>query len=165
MNRTSKSSQLQIRVSPHQKAAIARYARKADMGISEWVLSKALPCQQRVFGDLLGQLKNAPDPKYVLAEIHDLLNAAVGDEFDRMVVNPPPVGLSHYLANYIAAMVEYAAVQKGRRAPSWTADIASLEHPVFGSDLNSLRLYLLTHSPPPFRRRNIFIDSTIGQRV
>jgi hypothetical protein len=36
---------------------------------------------------------------------------------------------------------------------------------VFGSDLQNLRLYLLTHSPPPFRRRNIFIDSTLGDRV
>jgi hypothetical protein len=36
---------------------------------------------------------------------------------------------------------------------------------VFGSTLVSLRLYLLTHSPPPFRRRNIFIDATVGSSV
>jgi hypothetical protein len=29
----------------------------------------------------------------------------------------------------------------------------------------SLRLYLLTHSPAPFRRRNIFIDASVGSRV
>ncbi len=165
MNRKNKSSQLQIRVSPKEKAAIARYAHKANMGISEWVLNKALPSQQQAFGDLLGQLKSAPDPKYVLAEIHDLLNVAAGDEFDLMTANPPSVSLSPYLANYVAAMVEYAAAQKERKAPSWTSEVPSLEHPVFGSDLESLRLYLLTHSPPPFRRRNIFVDSTIGQRV
>lgn len=165
MNKANKSSQLQIRVSPRQKAAIARYAHKANMGISEWVLNKALPSQQRAFEDLLESLKSAEDAKYVLAEVHDLLNAAAGDEFDLMTANPPPVSLSPYWANYIAAMVEYAAAQKGRKAPSWTPKIPPLKHPVFGSDLTSLRLYLLTHSPPPFRRRNIFVDSTIGQRV
>jgi hypothetical protein len=36
---------------------------------------------------------------------------------------------------------------------------------VFCSSLQSLRMHLLTHSPPPFRRRNIFIDSSLGQRV
>ena len=40
-----------------------------------------------------------------------------------------------------------------------------LAEPVFGSDLMSLRLYLLTHSPAPFRRRNIFIDASVGFRV
>ena len=45
------------------------------------------------------------------------------------------------------------------------ARIAPLASPVFGSKLESLRLYLLTHSPPPFRRRNIFIDASIGARV
>jgi len=29
----------------------------------------------------------------------------------------------------------------------------------------SLRLYLLTHSPAAFRRRNIFIDATVGAQV
>ena len=31
--------------------------------------------------------------------------------------------------------------------------------------LLSLRLHLLTHSPPPFRLRNIFIDSSVGTRM
>ena len=135
------------------------------MGISEWVLSKALPSQQGAFQDLLGQLKNSSNPKYVLADIHDLLTAATGNEFELMVNQPPQGTLPPYLANYIAAMVEYAAAKKGKSAPAWTREIPHLEQPVFGSDLKSLRLHLLTHSPPPFRRRNIFIDSTLGERV
>ncbi|MDO8580740.1 MAG: hypothetical protein Q7S13_04600, partial [Candidatus Omnitrophota bacterium] len=90
---------------------------------------------------------------------------AAADEFELAVAQPPVVSLSPYLANYIAAMVEYTAVKKGRRAPAWTRDIPPLEQPVFGSDLGSLKLHLLTHSPPPFRRRNLFVDSTVGQRV
>jgi len=49
--------------------------------------------------------------------------------------------------------------------PAWTRAIAPLTDPMFGSALSSLRLYLLTHSPAPFRRRNIFIDSSVGSRV
>ncbi len=161
----NKTLQLQIRVARQEKAAIIRGARKADMGISQWVLSKVLPGAQQEFQGLLGQLKSNPNPGYVLAEIHDLLHAAGGDEFELMVAQPPPASLSAHYLNYIAAMVEYAASQKGKSAPSWTAEIPPLQQPAFGSDLESLRLYLLTHSPPPFRRRNIFIDSTIGQRV
>jgi hypothetical protein len=40
-----------------------------------------------------------------------------------------------------------------------------LPQPVFGSELKALRLHLLTNSPPAFRRRNIFIDATLGDRV
>ena len=35
----------------------------------------------------------------------------------------------------------------------------------FASELKSLRLHLLTKSPAPFRRRNLFVDSTLGDRV
>lgn len=165
MEKKNKILQLQIRVSPREKAAITGRAHKASMGISEWVLSKVLPAPQLVFQRLLKQLEETSAPKYVLAEIHDLFHAASADEFEMMVAQPPQVSHSSYLANYVAAMVECAASQKGNLTPSWTRDIPGLAEPVFGSDLESLRLYLLTHSPPPFRCRNIFIDSTIGQRV
>jgi hypothetical protein len=36
---------------------------------------------------------------------------------------------------------------------------------VFGTPIESLRLHLLTASPPAFRRRRIFIDATVGDRV
>lgn len=69
------------------------------------------------------------------------------------------------LANYLAATVEYACAARGIHAPAWTQDIAPLTTPFFGSKLISLRLHLLANSPPPFRRRNIFIDTSIGARV
>jgi hypothetical protein len=40
-----------------------------------------------------------------------------------------------------------------------------LAEPAFGTTLQSLRLYLLTHSPAPFRRRNLFIDASIDDQV
>jgi hypothetical protein len=83
----------------------------------------------------------------------------------RDAIASPPSRLTPYLANYVAAMTEYACAQKGLAPPSWTGATARLAEPVFGSKLMSLRLYLLTHSPAPFRRRNIFIDASVGSRV
>jgi hypothetical protein len=81
------------------------------------------------------------------------------------VAAPPPSGLTPFLINYITAMVERACVQRGIAAPAWTRTVAPLTEPVFGSALESLRLHLLTHSPPPFRFRNIFIDASLGEQV
>jgi hypothetical protein len=62
-------------------------------------------------------------------------------------------------------MVEYAAARKELRPPDWTADVPPVAEPYFGTDLLTLRAHLLTRSPPPFRRRNIFIDASVGDRV
>jgi hypothetical protein len=62
-------------------------------------------------------------------------------------------------------MIELACQRAGIRAPAWTESVRPLPQPVFGAPLESLRLHLLTHAPPPFRRRNIFVDASIGDRV
>lgn len=165
MKRQNKLLQLQIRVSPTEKAAICAAAKHVNMSISEWILTQILPANLRRFQDLVMQLKQNANISYVFAELHDLFHASQPKEFERMVSQPMMVNLTPYLENYLAAMIEYAANQKGIPAPNWVNNIKPLDKPVFGSDLLNLRLYLLTHSPPPFRSRNIFIDSTIGKRV
>ncbi len=62
-------------------------------------------------------------------------------------------------------MTETACNMRGLPLPAWTRRIEALPEPVFGSALPTLRLYLLTHSPAAFRRRNLFIDSSVGARV
>ena len=99
---------------------------------------------------------------YVLAELNDLLTAAAGDQF---VLLPLPAIPDPYLMNYVAAMVELAAHRRSLRPPKWTSEIAPLAKPVFAVPWLSLRAHLLLNSPVPFRRRNIFIDSSIGDRV
>lgn len=103
--------------------------------------------------------------RFVLADIHDLLAKLCPEEFSDVVRLGPDVTLSPFRANYLCGMVEYAAGLQGVRPPSWTADVAPLREPWFGTDLKNLRLHLLTNSPAPFRRRNIFIDSSVGTRV
>lgn len=113
------------------------------------------------FERLAGLLGNEK-PAYVLAELNDLLANATGAQIESLAA---PSIADPYLANYVAAMVEQAAHLKGVRPPSWTAAVAPLARPVFAAPWMALRAHLLLESPVPFRRRNIFIDSSIGDRV
>ena len=165
MDKPAKIAQLQIRVSANEKRAIARAARRAGMDMSSYVLERVLGAHERRSAELMRRLVDERTRRYALAELHDLLASLGADELRRAFAVQPPVGLPPETANYLAAMVEYACAKNGIEAPSWTCAIEPLSTPSFGSQLESLRLYLLAHSPPPFRRRNIFIDTSIGGRV
>jgi uncharacterized protein (DUF1778 family) len=164
MSTAAKSAQLQLRVSPSEKAAIRRAARRAGLDMSAYVLARVLPAPARRFQDLAAGCADPQSARFALAELNTWLASLVASELLEAVMSPPPA-LTPYIANYIAAMVEHACAKHGVAPPSWTRAIAPLAEPAFGSTLLSLRLYLLTHSPPPFRRRNIFIDSSVGTRV
>lgn len=86
-------------------------------------------------------------------------------EYKRAVRHAPEARLAPFEANYLAAMVEQAAAIQGVNPPRWTGAVKGLDTPWFASSLKSLRLLLLTQSPPPFRSRNLFIDSGVGQRI
>jgi uncharacterized protein (DUF1778 family) len=162
---SAKTSQLQLRVSPEEKAAIQRAARRAGMGMSEFVLSRVLSAYEQKVQDLLADLRDEPARRFALAELNDLLARLTTEDLRRAIATAPPAWLSAELSNYWAAMVEHACAARQIQPPAWTLAIAPLDKPMFGSSLESLRLYLLTNSPPAFRRRNIFIDTTIGGRV
>lgn len=120
---------------------------------------------ERRMGELLRKLSDEGSRRFTLAELHDMLYSLGPEELRCAVTAAPPSSLPLEVSNYVAAMVEYACAKSGVEAPSWAGLIEPLVTPVFGSHLESLRLHLLTHSPPPFRRRNIFIDTSIGGRV
>jgi hypothetical protein len=117
------------------------------------------------FQDCVRDCADSASPRLALAELNSLLSGLTAGELRDAVATPPSPELSSFLANYIAAMVEYACARRSVAVPKWTRAIAPLAEPVFGSELQSLRLHLLAHSPPPFRARNIFIDSSLGDRI
>jgi uncharacterized protein (DUF1778 family) len=162
---SAKTSQLQLRVSPEDKAIIERAARRAGMDMSAFVLSRVLPAYEQKVQDLLRALKDDSARSFVLAELNDLLARLTAEELRQAIAAAPPAWLSAELGNYWAAMVEHACAARQIPPPPWTLVIAPLQKPMFGSTLESLRLHLLANSPPAFRRRNIFIDTTIGGRV
>jgi len=67
--------------------------------------------------------------------------------------------------NYVTAMVELAAHRTGVMPPQWADSVKPFVAPVFIDPSLKLRAHLLIASPPPFRRRNIFIDSSLGDRI
>lgn len=165
MRPSPKESQLQIRVTREQKLAIRRAADLAGLDMSEYVLRRVLSIPAQRFQDLTRELAASASPSFALAALHDLLVSLAPMEFREAVAVGPQVHASPYLENYLAAMVETACAQNRAEIPSWVPRITPLPRPVFASDLKALRLHLLTHSPPAFRRRNIFIDATLGNRV
>ena len=162
----SKTQQLQIRVSAEDKARIRVRAANAGMDVSKWVLQQVLPPVEREFQTFSRELVSRPDVRsFTFAELQDWFNRLTGGEFVRAVCYAPEARLPPFEANYLAAIVEHAAAIKGVVPPRWTVTVEPLDAPWFASSLKSLRLHLLTRSPPPFRRRNLFIDSSLEQRV
>ena len=165
MHRPAKLSQLQLRVSAAEKSAIRRAARRAGLDMSAYVLSRVLPAPATAFQEAVMVLSGAAEPSFALAEINSLLSGLTAAELREAVAAAPQATLSPFLANYVAAMIETVCNTRGLPVPAWTRSIEALPAPVFGSALPSLRLYLLSHSPAPFRRRSIFIDSSVGEQV
>lgn len=165
MIQNPRSEQLQIRVSPAEKAAIRRAAEQAGLDMSAYVLRRTLPSAAIRFKECIEACAGPAPASFGLAELNTLLASWTAAELQDATAVPPTTALTPFLSNYIAAMIEQACEQRSVRVPGWVRAIVALAEPVFGSGLQSLRLHLLTHSPPAFRRRNIFIDATVGDRV
>lgn len=161
----AKTQQLQIRVTPRQKALLKRRANAAGLDVSVYVLARALPPEADRFAQLLRSLAFEASPRFSLAELNDFLTACAAALFVEAVAVADLARLSPYIQNYVAAMVEQAAHLKGVVPPEWTRAVEPLEAPHFATMLASLRLYLLRSAPVPFKRRNIFVDASIGNRV
>lgn len=162
---STKSSQLQIRVSAREKRALEALARSAGQNVSAYVLSRALPSARLRFGELARALADERERRFVLAELNDLLSGLAPMELREAVAEADLTGVSAYLQNYLAAMVELASQRLGVAPPGWTRDVVALREPAFATDLPRLRLHLLRSSPVAFKRRNLFVDASIGDRV
>ena len=165
MKSSGRSTQLQIRVTPAEKAEIARAARRAGIGMSEYVLAMALPSQVAQWQEHLRQLVRSGGAKIALAGLSTWLAGLGARELPGAIEAPPPRELAEFHANYVAAMAELSCAARGVDAPAWTRGVPPLARPAFASELASLRLHLLAHSPAPFRRRNLFVDTAVGGQV
>ncbi len=161
----TKTQQLQIRVSPTEKARVKRLARQAGQDVSAYVLSRVFSPSADRFAALLRLLRRDRDRRFALAELNDFLSALAPVQVPDAVAHADLGALSPFLGNYVAAMVEQAAGQKGVEPPEWVRDVAPLDEPHFGADLKRLRMYLLRAAPVAFKRRNIFVDAAVGDRV
>ena len=162
---TAKSDYLQIRVTPAEKAKLKRLARAAGVDLSTYVMTRSLPPAHVRFTELVRALAEPGEERYVLAELNDFLSSAAIFELSEAVEVVDLGRLSPFLANYLAAMVEQASHNTGTTPPSWTRRVHPLDRPHFAVPMKALRLHLLKAAPVPFKRRNIFVDASLGARV
>ncbi len=162
---STKTQQLQIRVSPEQKRAIRRRAERAGQDLSTYVLARVLSDGMNRFAEIVNGLDDGSERRFWLAELNDLLAGLTPVEFGSALEVAELGDLSPYQQNYVAAMVEHAAHQKGIDPPEWTREVEPLEEPHFAVPFASLRPHLLGAAPVAFKRRNLFVDSSIGDRV
>ena len=167
----TKTQHLQIRVSAREKAALKRLAERAGLDLSGYVLGRALPSQQLRLEEILGTLADATDERdvyerrFALAELNDFLTALAPGEFSDAMADADLRAFDPLTANYAAALVEQAADRNQVAPPSWVETIPVLNEPYFAGRMKSLRPHLLREAPVPFKRRNIFVDSALGDRV
>lgn len=161
----ARSAQLQIRVSPAQKAALRRLARRAGVGVSRYVLARALPDTRARFRAILEALRQQSDRRYALAELNDFLSGLPAAELHDATSDADLRGLAPLARNYVAAMVEHAASRTGTAPPSWVRDVEPLDDPYFAVPFPRLRPHLLRAAPVAFKRRNLFVDASVGDRV
>jgi hypothetical protein len=164
MRTPTKTAQLQLRVTRRQKAQIRQRATAAGLNVSEWALGKLLHPEADTFAAIVRRIAASDQPAYAFAELHDFLLALSPSQVATALETLPDVKLTALRANQVAAMVETAGSQKGSALPEWVCRVPPLTEPWFASSLTSLRLHLLTCTPPAFRRRNLFVDSTLGDR-
>lgn len=161
----TKSQQLQVRVTPAEKADLKRLARRAGLDVSSYVLSRVLPPARTRFRKVARALRDGDDHRFALAELNDLLSSLAPTQFADAVADVDLEGVSPLLQNYVAAMVEQSSYQKGEAPPPWVGDVEPLTEPYFAVSFRRLRPHLLRAAPVAFKRRNIFVDSTVGDRV
>ena len=160
-----KDTFLQIRMTSEQKEGIRDAAATANTDMSSWILSKVANSQSKEFLLIVEKLASLKEQSYVYAELHDFLSNCNSSSFSLAVQAIPNLNLSTFQLNYVAAMVEQRAQQLHQTLPDWCRETNRLETPYFGSSLKSLSFYLLLNSLIAFRRRNIFIDSSIDDRI
>ncbi len=153
----AKTSQLQIRVSPDQKAALKRLAADAGLSVSAYVLSVVLPPAQAEFHARVAAFAGTDDRRKTLAELVRFLADLTPDEFPSSVGEPDFTGIPLLSQNLIAACVEQEAHRKQVGVPAWTRHVPPMERPYFEWDLRSLRPHLMRVAPAAFKRRSLYV--------
>jgi len=162
---STKSSQLQIRVSIEEKTRLRALADRAGLDVSRYVLDRVLPAQSDRFNEILRALETDETWRFVLADLNDFLSDLGATEFAAAAASADLRDLSPLVANYVCALVEQAAQRYEVPPPQWTKSVPPMSEPYFAASLQSLRSHLLRASPVPFRRRQLFVDSSLGDRV
>jgi uncharacterized protein (DUF1778 family) len=163
---STRSSQLQVRVSPAQKEALKRLAELSGQTVSAYVLSKALPATTHALDSALHELRAGPGKQRAALTA---LRRAIADlpplEFEERLQSVRVSDLPPLTQNRVAGLVEEVAHQRRVDPPPWVGAIAPLENPHFRWALSSLRPYQLRAGPVSLKRRNVFDPSAVAEDI
>jgi len=160
----TKTSQLQIRVSPDQKESLKRLAAEADQSVSEYVLATVLPSAGLEFEAHIDGLRGTGLSPKALSDLVLYLSDLSVTGFAAATAAPDLSELSVLLQNYVAAAVEQEAGHKGVDPPTWTHAVEPLPEPAFAWRLPSLQPHLMRVTPLAFKRRNVFVAALHDKR-
>ena len=121
---SAKSSQLQVRVTEEEKAALKRLAAAADLSVSAYVLAQALPPRHGDLARLLADLAGAGDrQRAVLEALAAYIAKTKPGEFTDALAKASLEPLSPVVRNQVAAMVEQTAHSLGVDPPEWVEGV------------------------------------------
>lgn len=116
--------------------------------------------------ELSTKLLDGESARLCLAEFVDDFLSADRAERIRLTAEKPQSVADPKINAYMAAAVEHLCFQHGVPVPAWVNEPEYfLPVPWFPLNYQNIRAIVLAESPVPFRRRNIFVDSTVLQRV
>lgn len=154
---STKTSQLQIRISPSQKQMLKRMAAEAGLSLSAYVLSRALPSARRELEVRIEALGDPDDGEAALRELMTYLRGLPDEAYRDAVEAPLPAELPPVRKNLVTAVVEREAGRRHMPPPAWTARVEPLSEPHFAWNLAALRPHLLRVTAPAFKRRRLFV--------
>jgi hypothetical protein len=153
---TGRTSQLQIRVSPEQKAALKRLAAAAGQNVSQYVLSQALPRSGDQLLRVLDELRGEDDCRPALATLARVLAGLGRDDLERSLDSWSVDGMTALTQNRVMALIEDLVASRGIEPPPSAATVAPLPRPHFRWTLDSLRPQQMRATRVVYKRRNLF---------
>lgn len=159
-----KTAQLQIRVSPAQKAMLERLAAAEGLTVSEFVLRKAQPQGASPQDTRRDAVQNGLGLSNSTSHLALALGALNADGSREATVHADSGFLSPLHANCLAAEVERQAARRGVPAPKWTEAVRPMARPWFAWRLRSLRPHLMRIAPPAYKRRGVYLTTADDPR-
>lgn len=129
------------------------------------MMATPLPYSIHSITDAVASIDQGEDPWFAFGcFLHDWWRYAVDRRQDLISIPPAPTTTAEgkRWAAFFAAAVEELCSRTSFPCPAWThKQDYKLEHPWFHSPQLSQRDWLLSTTPEPFKRRNIFVGGSI----
>lgn len=109
------------------------------------------------------EIYRGKNPRLIIADFIDDFNKATSEEKVKMVEKPPISLPKEHLTVYLAAVTDQLCHENKLETPEWAKKLSLKEPHFYGG--SKLKMILLKESPVAFRKRNLFVSSSVMLRV